>query len=192
VNIVVQRSVARRQPTLASSNTRSRHLCHDLSLSHTHARAHALGAMVAATLLCVLVFRKVAAMRTRGLDDVVHLVSIGGWNSPHPDTRFTAEQWWAEWARWNKDEVARPAMGWEGFAGFDWDIEGNDDGAHHGNVFSLASLDLMGAMSVLAKRDGLIVAMAPAQSYLDPGALRSPLCVCVCVCVCVCGGGVVE
>lgn len=112
-------------------------------------------------------------MRATGLD-VVHLVSIGGWNSPHPDTRFTSEQWWAEWRRWNKEEVARPAVEWDGFAGFDWDIEGNDDGAHHGNVFTLEALDLMGAMSALAKHDGFIVAMAPAQSYLDPGTYIVP------------------
>ena len=63
----------------------------------------------------------------------------------------------------------RPGEGWEGFEGFDWDIEGNDDGAHHGNLFQVNVLDLMGEMSTLAKRDGYLVAMAPAQSYLDPG-----------------------
>ena len=47
------------------------------------------------------------------------------------------------------------------------DIEGNDDGAHHGNVFTQAVLDLMGELSVLAKQGGYLVAMAPAQSYLD-------------------------
>jgi hypothetical protein len=96
------------------------------------------------------------------------LVSIGGWNSPHPDPSFTAQEWMTEFDRWNREVVSRPADSWEGFAGFDWDIEGNDDGAHHGNEFSLEVLDLMGEMSVLAKATyGYIVAMAPAQSYLD-------------------------
>ena len=38
----------------------------------------------------------------------------------------------------------RPEEGWFGFEGFDWDIEGNDDGAHHGNLFQVEVLDLMG------------------------------------------------
>lgn len=172
---------------------------------------------------------KTRTMRERGLD-VLHLVSIGGWNSPHPETRFTSAEWYKEWHRWNTIEAARPDLGWHGFgesifplhasrfkhdhrslrgavtqdthpqdtqdlpklsdpilpalyialeitlpasllllAGFDWDIEGNDDGAHHGNMFSLEALDLMGALSILAKQEGYTVAMAPAQSYLDSG-----------------------
>ena len=55
-----------------------------------------------------------------------------------------------------------------GFDGFDWDIEGNDDMNSKYNVFTTECLDLMGEMSQLAKKDGYIVAMAPAESYLDP------------------------
>eukprot|EP00040_Diaphanoeca_grandis_P022546 m.121464 g.121464 ORF g.121464 m.121464 type:complete len:400 (+) comp28858_c0_seq2:46-1245(+) len=105
-------------------------------------------------------------MNDRGIN-ITHLISIGGWNSPHPDTSFTADEWWQIWKDWNENEVARPEQQWGGFNGFDWDIEGNDDGAHHGNVFTQATLDLMGQLSVLAKHDGYLVAMAPAQSYLD-------------------------
>eukprot|EP00954_Amorphochlora_amoebiformis_P006797 530798-Amorphochlora_amoeboformis.AAC.1 len=31
-----------------------------------------------------------------------HLVSIGGWDAPHPDTNFTAKAWWDYWKMWNK------------------------------------------------------------------------------------------
>lgn len=100
--------------------------------------------------------------------DVLHLVSIGGWNSPHPRTELTGAQWWDFFKQWNEQQVARPADGWEGFAGFDWDLEGNDDPESPNNLFSVQVLDIMGVMATLAKADGYIVAMAPAQSYLDP------------------------
>lgn len=35
----------------------------------------------------------VAEIEAKGLD-VVHLVSIGGWNSPHPRAEYTGEEWW--------------------------------------------------------------------------------------------------
>jgi hypothetical protein len=110
---------------------------------------------------------RVAEMEALGLD-VLHLVSIGGWNSPHPATDFSGAQWWEFWKGWNAQQVARPEQGWAGFAGFDWDVEGNDDPANPGNNFAVATLDLMGDMSAAAHSEGWIVAMAPAQSYLDP------------------------
>ena len=45
---------------------------------------------------------------------------------------------------------------------------GNDDVESVYNTFTWPCLDLMGHFSVLAKRAGYIVAMAPAESYLDP------------------------
>eukprot|EP00041_Stephanoeca_diplocostata_P018351 m.383972 g.383972 ORF g.383972 m.383972 type:complete len:153 (+) comp20985_c0_seq23:1308-1766(+) len=99
--------------------------------------------------------------------EVIHVVSIGGWNAPHPDVSLSGLDWWKIWQEWNEHTVARPAVGWHGFSGFDWDVEGNDDVDSPFNVFSLAELDLMGTMSVAAKRAGYLVAMAPAQSYLD-------------------------
>jgi hypothetical protein len=53
------------------------------------------------------------------------------------------------------------------YEGFDWDIEGNDDLSSSYNSFTSECLDLMGTMSQLAKKDGYIVSMAPAESYLD-------------------------
>lgn len=109
----------------------------------------------------------VAQMHAEGLGPVTHLVSIGGWNSPHPAAEFTGAEFWEAWKHWNENEVARPARGWNGFSGFDWDIEGNDDPESPSNVFTMATLRTMGDMSVLAKEEGYIVAMAPAQSYMD-------------------------
>jgi chitinase len=100
--------------------------------------------------------------------DVVHLISIGGWNSPHPSTRHSAEETFNHWHDWNTKVAARPASGFLGFDGIDWDIEGNDDLGSKLNVFSPATLDLMGEFSRMAKRAGYVVAMAPAESYLDP------------------------
>jgi hypothetical protein len=87
----------------------------------------------------------------------IHLISIGGWNSPHPDTSNPTDTVYAAWKAWN-DGL---------FDGFDWDIEGNDDVSSPYNHFTLECLDLMGKMSQLAKRDGFIVSMAPAESYMD-------------------------
>jgi hypothetical protein len=88
----------------------------------------------------------------------IHLISIGGWNSPHPDTSNPVEQVYNTWLKWNNGL----------FDGFDWDIEGNDDMDSPYNHFTLPCLNLMGRMSQLAKQDGYIVAMAPAESYCDP------------------------
>lgn len=54
----------------------------------------------------------------------VHLISIGGWNSPHPDTTISAEEGYEYWNYWNRHIAARPEKGFLGFDGFDWDIEG--------------------------------------------------------------------
>ncbi len=47
----------------------------------------------------------------------IHLISIGGWNSPHPDTSNSAESIYENWRLWNNDL----------FDGFDWDIEGSNN-----------------------------------------------------------------
>eukprot|EP01036_Dinobryon_divergens_P031669 gene31669-41112_t len=110
---------------------------------------------------------KVKRIRELGLE-TVHLISIGGWNSPHPDTTNGPEVVYEHWNWWNRNFAARPEKGFYGFDGFDWDIEGNDDFQSKYNIFTPECLDLMGKMSQLAKQDGYIVAMAPAESYLDP------------------------
>lgn len=108
------------------------------------------------------------SIRELGLE-TVHLISIGGWNSPHPDTTHSAETWFNYWNNWNRNIAARPSKGFYGFDGFDWDVEGNDTPSSVYNHFTVECLDLMGRMSQLAKSSGeYLVAMAPAESYLDP------------------------
>ena len=98
----------------------------------------------------------------------VHLMSIGGWNSPHPDTSNSAEDVFTALDKWNREVAARPDDGFFGFDGWDWDIEGNDNPASPFNTFTVECLDIMGRISQLAKQKGYVFAMAPAESYLDP------------------------
>jgi len=100
--------------------------------------------------------------------DTIHLISIGGWNSPHPNTINTPEVMYKAWDHWNREIAARPEKGFYGFHGFDWDIEGNDTPSNPENHITVACLDLMGKMSQFAKQDEYIVTMAPAESYVDP------------------------
>lgn len=111
------------------------------------------------------IVEKIRALDTP--EPVVHLMSIGGWNSPHPDTSHTAEAVFLALDRWNREVVARPERGWAGFDGWDWDLEGNDDVESPHNHFSIAVLDIMGRIGQLAKRHNYIFGMAPAESYLD-------------------------
>jgi hypothetical protein len=94
---------------------------------------------------------------------VHQIISIGGWNAPHPNTDFSAEVWWESWKKWNQEVVARPSLNFHGFEGFDWDIEGNDKVSSEYNVFTVECLDLMGRLSQLAKHEGYIVAIMPPQ-----------------------------
>jgi hypothetical protein len=57
--------------------------------------------------------------------NTTHLISIGGWNSPHPDTTNAVEDTYSNWNNWNRNVAARPEKGFFGFDGFDWDIEGS-------------------------------------------------------------------
>jgi hypothetical protein len=95
------------------------------------------------------------------------MISVGGWNSPHPSTINSAREVYLAWKEWNEKTVARPNDGFYGFDGIDWDIEGNDDVTSEWNYFTMPCLDLMGQFSQYAKQDGYFVSMAPAQSYLD-------------------------
>ena len=112
-------------------------------------------------LTCVA--KTAASLRAAGLP-TTHLISIGGWDAPHPNTTFTGSVWWDAWQNWN---AAAKAPGFDGFDGFDWDLEGNDDQASPWNTFSVAGLHLVSDMSKLAKSHGFLVSMAPPQSYLD-------------------------
>lgn len=98
--------------------------------------------------------------------ETIHLISIGGWGAPHPDTSSTAEQYFAEWKRWNNEVIRKSDF--SGYDGIDWDIEGTDVVSNERNEFKVTTLELMGRLSQLFKQDGYIVSMAPAESYMDP------------------------
>lgn len=98
--------------------------------------------------------------------ETIHLMSIGGWDSPHPDTSNPAEDVYDAWNTWNTVTIARPDKGFYGFDGFDWDIEGNDDPNSPYNTFTVDCLNLMGQLSQISKMNGYIVSMAPAGKFL--------------------------
>jgi hypothetical protein len=96
-----------------------------------------------------------------------HLVSIGGWNAPHPNTTLTGGEWWNLWTTWNRDFIARPRINFSGFDGIDWDLEGNNAVASEWNHFTQPCLDLMGTMSATAHQEGFLVTLVPPESYFD-------------------------
>ena len=98
---------------------------------------------------------------------VINLISIGGWNSPHLNTDYSAEEYFKEWLKFN-DKIANKENEFFGFDGIDWDIEGNDNKESTNNYFTYKELDIMGEFSQLLKKEGYIVSMAPPESYLDP------------------------
>jgi len=110
--------------------------------------------------------RSVAAELARRRLTTTHILTIGGWDAPHVDTTLTGSQWWALFARWNRDVVA--ADGFPGFDGIDWDLEGNDAVSSPWNHFSIAGITAVGQMSQSAKDAGFLVTMVPPESYLDP------------------------
>ena len=107
-------------------------------------------------------------LRRRGLI-TAHMISIGGWDAPHPDTSFSGEEWFEAWDEWNRGEVAQPALGFFGYDGIDWDLEGNDTPSSPWNRFTPACIELVGTMSQAAKRAGYLVSLVPPQSYADVG-----------------------
>eukprot|EP00927_Polykrikos_kofoidii_P080270 TRINITY_DN7713_c0_g1_i2.p1 TRINITY_DN7713_c0_g1~~TRINITY_DN7713_c0_g1_i2.p1 ORF type:complete len:404 (+),score=58.56 TRINITY_DN7713_c0_g1_i2:33-1214(+) len=100
-----------------------------------------------------------AEIEARGLP-TVHLISVGGWNTPHPDTFIDGRAWFQTWRAWNE---ALPLP----FDGFDWDLEGNDNMNSSFNEFTPEMLQLVVDMSAAGKAAGYLVTMVPAQSYLD-------------------------
>lgn len=112
----------------------------------------------------------VSSTLTRAGLPTVHLASIGGWGATHPNTTWNGTQWVDAFVKWNDEVVARPALGWGGFDGFDWDIEGVDASLNDtaDAIFSLNLLHLMGEMSTLARARGGIVFLTACESYLDP------------------------
>ena len=64
-------------------------------------------------------------LRQRGLE-TTHLLSIGGWDAPHPpDSRIDGTEWAESWIKWNANEVALPSLDFAGYDGVDWDLEGS-------------------------------------------------------------------
>jgi chitinase len=98
---------------------------------------------------------------------IVNLITVGGWNAKHPDTRVTPMQMYQEFLKWNQQVVAQDEY-FTGFDGLDWDVEGNDDLGSEYNTITVECLDFMGEFSKIMKSNGFIMSMAPAESYLDP------------------------
>ena len=98
----------------------------------------------------------------------VHMVSIGGWGVPHPETINTPQQIYKALDDWNNNVVANPAIGFNGFDGFDWDIEGVNQLNSPDNTFTPECLEMMGQVSQMAKQNGYLVSLVPPASYLDP------------------------
>jgi len=57
---------------------------------------------------------------------------------------FIIQQVYETWNIWNKEKIALPELGFYGFDGFDWDIEGNDTPSSIYNTFTTECLDAMG------------------------------------------------
>ncbi len=89
-----------------------------------------------------------------------HLLSIGGWDAPHPAPGWSGAQWFDVWRTWN-EALPRP------YDGFDWDLEGADSKSAPSNNISAATLGIMVEMSEAAAAAGVLVTMVPPQSYLD-------------------------
>ncbi|CAJ1376067.1 unnamed protein product [Effrenium voratum] len=87
-----------------------------------------------------------------------HLITIGGWNQPHPNTSFSGAEWFQAWHHWNS-ALPKP------FDGFDWDLEGNDNLVSRWNKFSPAVMQVVVDMSAAAKAAGYLVTMAPPTTY---------------------------
>jgi hypothetical protein len=89
-----------------------------------------------------------------------HMISIGGWDAPHP-VNGSAAAFYAQWKAWN--EQGGEAL----FDGIDWDLEGNDNATSPWNALALDTLAIVGGMSQLAKAEGYLVTLVPPESYFD-------------------------
>lgn len=106
----------------------------------------------------------------------IHLLSFGGWGSPHPDPGPTAAQYYAAWEALNEAPRHRRSDGSPLFDGFDWDLEGNDNPAAPTNTFKVETLQLMGEMSLLAKKAGYLVpAPLPSHPHLPSSSPTAKL-----------------
>ena len=78
----------------------------------------------------------------------------------HPDEKLSGKEWFEVWRAWNA------AHGFA-FDGCDWDLEGNDDASQN---LSEAMVALVADFCREAKEHGYLIALAPAESYLDAGS----------------------
>jgi chitinase len=94
---------------------------------------------------------------------VIHLAAIGGWNGPHPLGITCGTEWCRLFVQFNQQHNFV-------FDGIDWDLEGHDDiDTSPTSKFTFSILNVMADFSLEAKKTyGMIVSMAPAESYLDP------------------------
>jgi hypothetical protein len=105
-------------------------------------------------------------IRTELQLDVVHMLCIGGWDAPHPVTTVPPQDYWNAFKHWNSNIMANSTLGFNGFEGIEWDIEGNDDYQPY-EILSIDDLNFMGELSSLAKKDGFYASLVPPQSYFD-------------------------
>ena len=50
----------------------------------------------------------VKRLKAAGLE-AVHLISVGGWNVPHPDTKYSGAEWYDKFKKFNKAASGAPA-----------------------------------------------------------------------------------
>lgn len=112
------------------------------------------------------VARKIKELKEIHNLNPINLISIGGWNSPHPTTNIEPEIFFEYFNDWNRNIIS--TVDFNGFDGIDWDIEGNDNINSPNNVFTIETLNWMGKFTELLHNNNYIVSMAPAESYLDP------------------------
>jgi hypothetical protein len=122
-------------------------------------------------------------LKSMGHDSIQHLVAFGGWNGPHLPSGFSGSELYEAFKSINTQNIVdgtnddddtieneddknkyKSTLLWDGI---DWDLEGHDNLKHPNNEFTVEELNQMGEFSQEAKNDGLLVSMAPPESYLD-------------------------
>jgi len=104
--------------------------------------------------------------------EVVHMVSIGGWNVEHTlsntcgPSPCSGSTYAASFREWNEKLAKLVGKGWRGFDGVDWDVEGVDNAESASNEFTAADLDVILEMSN-ALRSEFLISLVPPQSYFN-------------------------
>lgn len=114
-------------------------------------------------------------LRGMGYKDVIHQAAFGGWNGPHLPAGYSGKELYQAFNDFNsqaQNELSGCDDSETIWDGFDWDLEGHDNLNSPTNEFTIECLEQMGEMSRLAKANGLVVSMAPPESYLDTTTSR--------------------